>query len=66
MKTFKKALIEKINESSERATPPAAPLADAVLPVGTPVPLVWATPYIPSAIGPSYVFVEAIPVEGSL
>ena len=48
VKTFKKALNEKINESDGSETQPARPpelAMHAVQPVGTPLPLVWATPH---------------------
>jgi hypothetical protein len=67
VKTFKKVLGEKINESSGRETQPARPPEHAEELEGTtPLPLVWATPYLPVAVGPTYPVVEAVPMPGSL
>ena len=63
--TFKKALNERINDVTVTETPPAPSAEHAVQPVVTPLPLVWATPYVPVAVGPSYAVAEAIPMQGS-
>jgi len=65
VKTFKKALDERINESTGSATQPAPQPEHAMQPVGTPLPLVWATPYLPVALGQTYAVAEAVPMHGS-
>ena len=65
VQTFKKALKERINESTGSATQPAPQPEHAMQPVGTPLPLVWATPYLPVALGQTYAVAEAVPMHGS-
>ena len=73
VKTFKKAIDERINESTGSAThestgsatQPAPQPEHAMQPVGTPLPLVWATPYLPVALGQTYAVAEAVPMHGS-
>ena len=74
MKTSKKALNERINESSASEMQPARPPENAVpdaVPCSqwapaTPLPLAWGTPYVPVALGPKYHVAEAVPMQGSM
>ena len=67
MQTFRKAFKERSNEITETLPlrPPEAPHAKQPK-AGTPLPIVWATPYIPVTLGPTYAVVEAVPMQAGL